>query len=165
MAKKAVKQAPHLRVRIEPKLIARLEKAREANGNTLTGEIVSRLEASFFTEARMASFKEAQTMHIEEMRQTIAEMREKIEQEREQLSAEFKAELEKATQENRELQEEVRRVEKDIEDANQQVAIVDTLMGENAEAREAIRAVALLLANNPGASAAIKAAAQREAKQ
>jgi septal ring factor EnvC (AmiA/AmiB activator) len=164
MAKKAVKQAPHLRVRIEPKLIARLEKAREANGNTLTGEIVSRLEASFFLEVRMASFKEAQALIIKEMQQSIAETREKIEQDKDQLSAEFKAELEKATQENRELQEQVRQVERDIEDANQQVAIVDTLMGENAEAREAIRAVALLLANNPVASAAIKAAVE-EAKQ
>jgi hypothetical protein len=44
-AKKA--EAPHLRIRIEPKLLTRLEKAREKNARTLTGEIVARLEASF----------------------------------------------------------------------------------------------------------------------
>jgi hypothetical protein len=40
-------ETPHLRVRIEPRLLARLEKAREKSGHTLTGEIVSRLESSF----------------------------------------------------------------------------------------------------------------------
>jgi hypothetical protein len=43
----ATKETPHLRVRIEPKLLARLEKSREKSGNTLTGEIVARLEESF----------------------------------------------------------------------------------------------------------------------
>jgi hypothetical protein len=38
---------PHLRVRIEPNLLARLEKARSKSGRTLTGEIVARLEHSF----------------------------------------------------------------------------------------------------------------------
>jgi hypothetical protein len=41
------KETPHLRVRIEPRLLERLEKAREKGGRTLTGEIVSRLEQSF----------------------------------------------------------------------------------------------------------------------
>jgi len=41
------KDTSHLRVRIEPKLLARLEKSREKNGRTLTGEIVERLEHSF----------------------------------------------------------------------------------------------------------------------
>ena len=41
------RETPHLRVRIEPRLLARLEKAREKSGRTLTGEIVSRLESSF----------------------------------------------------------------------------------------------------------------------
>jgi ribosomal protein L16 Arg81 hydroxylase len=40
-------ETPHLRVRIEPRLLARLEKAREKSRRTLTGEIVSRLESSF----------------------------------------------------------------------------------------------------------------------
>ncbi|WP_035725816.1 TraY domain-containing protein [Bradyrhizobium murdochi] len=38
---------PHLRLRVEPSLLARLEKSAEKNGRTLTGEIVDRLEASF----------------------------------------------------------------------------------------------------------------------
>jgi hypothetical protein len=38
---------PHLRLRIDPRLLARLEKSREKAGRTLTGEIVHRLEQSF----------------------------------------------------------------------------------------------------------------------
>ena len=41
MAKKVTKQPPLLRIRLDPKLIAKLEKARGANSNTLTGEIVA----------------------------------------------------------------------------------------------------------------------------
>jgi len=41
------KQAPHLRIRVPPRLLARLQKAREKNGRTLTGEIVFRLDQSF----------------------------------------------------------------------------------------------------------------------
>jgi hypothetical protein len=41
------KETSHLRVRIEPRLLARLERAREKSGRTLTGEIVERLEESF----------------------------------------------------------------------------------------------------------------------
>jgi Arc-like DNA binding domain len=46
MARKA-KDTPHLRLRIEPSLLGRLEKSAEKNGRTLTGEIVDRLDASF----------------------------------------------------------------------------------------------------------------------
>jgi hypothetical protein len=46
MARKA-KDTPHLRLRIEPSLLARLEKSAEKNERTLTGEIVERLNASF----------------------------------------------------------------------------------------------------------------------
>jgi hypothetical protein len=48
------KEAPHLRVRIEPRLLARLEKARQLNRRTLTGEIVDRLEESFRREDQQA---------------------------------------------------------------------------------------------------------------
>jgi hypothetical protein len=41
------KEAPHLRVRLKPGLIARLEKARGKAGRTMTGEIERRLEQSF----------------------------------------------------------------------------------------------------------------------
>jgi hypothetical protein len=50
----ATKSTPHLRVRIEPRLLARLEKEREKNGRTLTGEIVHRLEDSFRREDQQA---------------------------------------------------------------------------------------------------------------
>jgi len=46
MAKKK-KATPHLRIRIEPELLARLENSRRAQGRTLTGEIVHRIEQSF----------------------------------------------------------------------------------------------------------------------
>jgi hypothetical protein len=46
MARKA-KDTPHLRVRVEPSLLTRLEKAAEKNERTLNGEIVRRLEESF----------------------------------------------------------------------------------------------------------------------
>ena len=47
MAKKGKEATPHLRLRIEPRLLTRLEKAREKSRRTLTGEIVDRLEQSF----------------------------------------------------------------------------------------------------------------------
>jgi hypothetical protein len=46
MARKA-KETPHLRLRVEPSLLARLERSAEKNERTLTGEIVHRLEGSF----------------------------------------------------------------------------------------------------------------------
>jgi hypothetical protein len=46
VARKA-KDVPHLRLRVESALLARLTKAAEKNERTLTGEIVDRLEASF----------------------------------------------------------------------------------------------------------------------
>ena len=50
-------QVPHLRIRIEPRLLARLEKSRGKNGRTLTGEIVERLEESFRREDRRAEWE------------------------------------------------------------------------------------------------------------
>jgi hypothetical protein len=54
MATKSTQKTPHLRVRIEPRLLARLEKEREKSGRTLTGEIVHRLEDSFRREDQQA---------------------------------------------------------------------------------------------------------------
>jgi hypothetical protein len=49
------KETPHLRLRVDPSLLARLEKAAEKNSRTLTGEINHRLGESFkkddFTDA------------------------------------------------------------------------------------------------------------------
>lgn len=44
---KKTKETTHLRVRIDPIRIAKLEKAAEKNGLTLTGEIIRRLDESF----------------------------------------------------------------------------------------------------------------------
>jgi len=47
MPKKRKQSTPHLRIRIEPELLGRLEKSRKTQGRTLTGEIVHRIEQSF----------------------------------------------------------------------------------------------------------------------
>jgi hypothetical protein len=47
MARKSKGATPHLRIRIEPETLTRLEKSRKARGRTLTGEIVDRIERSF----------------------------------------------------------------------------------------------------------------------
>jgi hypothetical protein len=47
MSKKRKQTTPHLRIRIEPELLARLEKSRAANSRTLTGEIVHRIEQTY----------------------------------------------------------------------------------------------------------------------
>ena len=47
MARKRKGATPHLRIRIEPELLMRLEKSRTANNRTLTGEIVHRIEQTF----------------------------------------------------------------------------------------------------------------------
>lgn len=44
------KDTSHLRLRVESALLARLEKAAEKNGRTLTGEIIRRLDESFAKE-------------------------------------------------------------------------------------------------------------------
>jgi hypothetical protein len=55
MAKKRKEATPHLRLRVGPELLAKLEKAREKHGRTLTGEIVHRLELSFARERNRAT--------------------------------------------------------------------------------------------------------------
>lgn len=51
------KQPPLIRIRLDPKLVARLEKAREKNGATLTGEIAERLEESFRVDPEKETLK------------------------------------------------------------------------------------------------------------
>ena len=46
-----------LRLRVETALLARLEKAAEKNGRTLTGEIIQRLEQSFAKEDMMQNLE------------------------------------------------------------------------------------------------------------
>jgi hypothetical protein len=81
MAKKAVKESPHLRVRLDPKLVARLERAREANGNTLTGEIATRLDESFRGDdkiAELAVARDAMAADLAELRKQFADARVEI---------------------------------------------------------------------------------------
>jgi hypothetical protein len=59
------KEAPHLRVRIEPRLLARLEKARERTGRTMTGEIVERLWQSFQREDQQELAVQAATTALQ----------------------------------------------------------------------------------------------------
>jgi hypothetical protein len=64
---RSTKETPHLRVRIEPRLLAKLERAREKEGRTLTGEIVRRLEQSFQQDDRL----ELLTKANEQMREAF----------------------------------------------------------------------------------------------
>jgi hypothetical protein len=53
------KETPHLRVRVEPQLLAQLEKSRAQTGRTLSGEIVWRLRESFQKDLMRDVAKEA----------------------------------------------------------------------------------------------------------
>src|ERR1700761_2151817 len=78
MAKKTVKESPHLRVRMDPKLLARLEGAREANGNTLTGEIVTRIEDTFRRDERVTEItaaRDALAAELADVRNQLIETR------------------------------------------------------------------------------------------
>jgi hypothetical protein len=64
------KETSHLRLRIDPIRLAKLEKTAEKNGRTLTGEIIHRLDESFkrddFTDA-LESLSERMTVKIGDM--------------------------------------------------------------------------------------------------
>ena len=66
------KNTPHLRIRIEPKLLARLEKSREKNRNTLTGEIVERLEESFRRDDTKDHLSEVAKLVVEQMKPELS---------------------------------------------------------------------------------------------
>ena len=51
------KDTTHLRLRIEARLLQRLEKAREKTGRTLTGEIVDRIERTFAKDDTIEAIK------------------------------------------------------------------------------------------------------------
>jgi len=47
-------KSPHLRLRIQPDLLARVKAAAKENSNTTTGEIIDRLEKSFLSDDKVA---------------------------------------------------------------------------------------------------------------
>jgi hypothetical protein len=138
-----------LRIRIDPKLVARLEKARGTNSNTLTGEIVTRLEESFASQDKIALLKEAQESWNRHYERPVAE--------RDRLS------------------KQLAQLERDTEIVEAYAAMIDALLGDDLASKEAVRSVAVLLAADPGwatksdgvhkvtqaAIAAIKAAAEK----
>jgi hypothetical protein len=156
MAKKATKQLPHLRLRIEPKLLARLEKFREKEGRTLTGEIMMRLEQSFETEDRMAVFKESMEARLQDARQRIEESRAWAEKQRQ----EIRAEAEELTRELLETKASIvalkakhaadyRELEEQIELVERGAAVVDVLLGNDKQKSELLRLLALKVADLP----------------
>ena len=77
MARKA-KETPHLRLRVEQSLLARLEKSAAKDARTLTGEIVHRLQQSFETDDRIEIFRATMSERIAE----LIKQRDEIEAER-----------------------------------------------------------------------------------
>jgi hypothetical protein len=147
MAKKPLKEAPHLRVRIDPKLLAKLEKSREKNGRTLTGEIVDRLEQSFQADERMAIFKEAMEARFEDNRR---QMREEVARFQKVTKEEALADYEQARQniinETERLNAEF---ERKVAELTKPAAVVDVLLGPGKRKVEFFRSLALELARLP----------------
>jgi TraY domain len=84
------KPRTHLRFRIEPQLLARLEKARKESGRTLTAEIAERLNASFSDEVS-AGLKDLREDLIrirfgmmDEIRRELDSLRQDLEQKRDE---------------------------------------------------------------------------------
>jgi len=149
MAKKAVKQPTHLRVRVDPKLLSRLERAREANGNTLTGEIVDRLEASYAKDERIEELKK----RLDQVRPSIDAVRAAYDKDRER----FDAEAEDRHREIEALRDEIAKFHAGLAALEAEVAmhqaaeaVFETFVGEDPASKEAARGVAILLAANPG---------------
>jgi hypothetical protein len=66
------KETSNLRLRVEPELLAKLEKAREKHGRTLSGEIVRRLELSFVREQMGLSSLESAATIVEVVASTLS---------------------------------------------------------------------------------------------
>jgi acetyl/propionyl-CoA carboxylase alpha subunit len=180
MAKKANKLEPHLRVRLNGKLLARLEKARAANESTMTGEIERRLEESYTKDERIEELRG----RLDEMRESLAASRAEYEKDRNHLDAEIaerRREIDKlradVAAEISKFQEEIKALEAEASRLQAAEAIFDALIGEDIASREAIRHMALTMAATPGwatsrdgiqkiteaASATIHAAAKKRA--
>jgi hypothetical protein len=144
MPRKA-KETPHLRLRVEKSLLARLEKSAEKGARTLTGEIVHRLQQSYETDDRIEIFRAAMTERLEEARHNIATLSKQIEEDR----VEARRQVEERITEMRQLEHEFRQLEKSSEEAFKAAAVVDVLLGENKLKSELLRSIALELAEAP----------------
>ena len=134
---------PHLRVRIEPKLLAKLEKSREKNGRTLTGEIVARLEESFRTDDRVAKVEEFMHQRVEDWKDRYDERIETVWAQRK----EALATAEKALKDLAEQKAELEQFQRKSEAAIRAAAVVDVLLGGNKLKSEFLRTIALKLAD------------------
>jgi hypothetical protein len=145
MVKKPAGETPHLRIRIEPKLLAKLEKSREKNGHTLTGEIVSRLEQSFRTDDRVAKTQEFLMQrandHKDRYDERLAALREQME--------EAQAVAEKALKDMERQRAEFEQTERKSDEAIRAAAVIDVLLGGNKLKSDFLRSIALELAEFP----------------
>jgi hypothetical protein len=144
MAKKPLKEVPHLRVRIDPKLLAKLEKSREKNDHTLTGEIVVRLEQSFEQADRIAIFKETMEKRIEDYKHRYsAEIAALHKQSEESLAI-----CEKA---RKEIEEQCAKVQRELDQKGGEymraAAIVDVMLGGSKLKSDFFRSLALEFAD------------------
>jgi hypothetical protein len=142
MAKKLARETPHLRIRIEPKLLAKLEKSREKNGHTLTGEIVTRLEQSFQTDDRIARTQDFMLQRANDYKERYDE---KLDVMREQME-EAQATAEKAIKDLEQQRAEFQLLERHREEAIRSAAVVDVLLGRNKLKSAFLRSIALELA-------------------
>ena len=142
MAKITPRETQHLRVRIEPKLLTKLEKSREKNGRTLTGEIVSRLEQSFQTDDRVAKVEELMLQRMEDWKDRYDERLETVWQQRKEAQA-----TAEQTLKDLELQKaEFEQFQRKTEGAIRAAAVVDVLLGRNKLKSDLLRSFAFELA-------------------
>ena len=145
MAKKPPKETPHLRVRIDPKLLAKLEKSRERNDRTLTGEIVARLEQSFQADEHMALFREAMEKRVEDNRRR---MHEEVAAYRKQAEEDAWATYERARQDaEQHFAAAQREFERTGAELTRAAAVVDVLLGGSKLKSDIFRSLALELAD------------------
>jgi hypothetical protein len=139
------KETPHLRVRIEPKLLAKLEKSREKNGRTLTGEIVARLEESFRTDDRIAKVEELSHQRVEDWKNRHDERLVTVREQRKEAQAAAEKALKDLEQQKAEFEEFQRKSEGAIRAA----AVVEVLLGANKLKSDLLRSIVLKLADVP----------------
>jgi hypothetical protein len=145
MVKKQAKETPHLRIRIEPKLLSKLEKSREKNGNTLTGEIVARLEQSFQADDHVAKNLEFLEQRLNDYKdrhdEKLAAVRDQMEK--------AQAIAEEALKDNERQRAEFEQIERMSGEAIRAASVVDVLLGSNKLKSDLLRSFALELAEAP----------------